>query len=200
MNERRLTWEQITNYGWYLRGMERSRGTVEKCLRDVQAFMLWSDGKGITRELAADWKEHLRVQGYAPSTVNSMLAALNGLFRFMGWEDCRVKFLKIQRRLLRDLSRELSRAEYEHLLKTARERGQERLALLIEEICATGIRVSEVKYLTVEAARQGRTDVSLKGKIRTILLPSKLCRKLLQYAKNKKPFPARYFSPKTEEA
>lgn len=200
MNERRLTWEQITNYGWYLRGMERSRGTVEKCLRDVQAFMLWSDGKGMPRELAADWKERLRVQGYAPSTVNSMLAALNGLFRFMGWEDCRVKFLKIQRRLFRDPSRELSRAEYEHLLKTARERGQERLALLMEAICATGIRVSEVKYLTVEAARQGRTNVSLKGKIRTILLPNKLCRKLLQYAKNKKPFPARYFSPKTEEA
>lgn len=186
MNERRLTWEQITNYGRYLRGMERSRGTVEKYLRDVQAFMLWSDGKGITRELAADWKEHLRVQGYAPSTVNSMLAALNGLFRFMGWEDCRVKFLKIQRRLLRDPSRELSRAEYEHLLKTARERGQERLALLMEAICATGIRVSEVKYLTVEAARQGRTDISLKGKIRTILLPSKLCRKLLKYAKKQK--------------
>lgn len=97
-----------------------------------------------------------------------MLAALNGLFRFMGWEDCRVKFLKIQRRLFRDPSRELSRAEYEHLLKTARERGQERLALLMEAICATGIRVSEVKYLTVEAARQGRTDISLKGKIRII--------------------------------
>lgn len=115
-----------------------------------------------------------------------MLASLNGFFRFLGREDCRVKFLKVQRRLFRDAGRELTRPEYERLLSAAQSRGQERLALLMETICATGIRVSEVKYITVEAARQGRADISLKGKIRTILIPNKLCRKLLKYARKNK--------------
>ncbi len=125
-------------------------------------------------------------QNYAPSTVNGALAALNGLFRFLGWEDCWTKFLKVQRRLFRDDRRELTRGEYNTLVATAQQRGQERLALLMETICATDVRVSEVHYLTVEAIRQGWAELSLKGKIRTILLPAKLCRKLLKYAgKNK---------------
>jgi len=115
-----------------------------------------------------------------------MLAALNGLFHFLGWDECRAKFLKVQRRLFRDAGRELTRQEYERLLAAARARGQERLALLMEAICATGIRVSEVRYITVEAAQRGRTEISLKGKIRTILLPGKLCRKLLKYARKHK--------------
>lgn len=115
-----------------------------------------------------------------------MLAALNGLFRFLGWDECRARFLKVQRRLFRDASRELTRVEYDRLLEAARARGQERLVLLMETICATGIRVSEVKYITVQAALQGRADIFLKGKIRTILLPGKLCRKLLKYAKKQK--------------
>ena len=94
--------------------------------------------------------------------------------------------LKVQRRLFRDAGRELTRQEYERLLAAARARGQERLALLMEAICATGIRVSEVRYITVEAAQRGRTEISLKGKIRTILLPGKLCRKLLKYARKYK--------------
>lgn len=115
-----------------------------------------------------------------------MLAALNGFFRFLGWEECRVKFLKIQRKPFRDPGRELSRAEYQRLIFTAQKRGQDRLALLLEAIGGTGIRVSEVRYLTVEAARAGRAEISLKGKIRTILIPGKLCRKLLKYAKKRK--------------
>ena len=150
------------------------------------AFARWISGTPVTRELAAGWKRHLLEAGYAPATINAMLAALNGLFRFLGWEDCRVKFLKVQRRLFRDPARELSKAEYDRLLETALARGQDRLALLMEAICATGIRVSEVKYLTVEAAKNGRADISLKGKIRTILLPGKLCRKLLKFAKKQK--------------
>lgn len=112
--------------------------------------------------------------------------ALNGLFHFLGWDGCRVKFLRVQRRLFRDAGRELTRPEYERLMETARSRGQERLALLMETICATGIRVSEVQYITMEAAKRGRTDIFLKGKIRTILLPEKLCRKLLKYAQKHK--------------
>ena len=114
-----------------------------------------------------------------------MLAAVNNLFRFLGW-GIRVKFLKIQRRLFRDQSRELTRGEYDLLVDTARTAGRERLALLMEAICSTGVRVSEVRYLTVEAARQGRAEIALKGKIRVILLPGRLCRKLLKYAKKQK--------------
>lgn len=186
MDKYRLTAERITAYSQTLRQEERSPGTIEKYLRDVRAFARWLDSAPVTKELATRWKEHLCDQGYAPATINSMLAALNGLFRFLGWDECRVKFLKIQRRLFRDAGRELTRPEYERLLETARGRGQERLALLMETICATGIRVSEVKYITVEAAQRGRAEISLKGKIRTILLPGKLCRKLLKYAKKHK--------------
>ena len=111
---------------------------------------------------------------------------MNQFFAFLGWEDCKVKALKIQRKLFRDDRRELTREEYERLLDAAHGLGRERLALLLETICATGIRVSEVKYITVEAARAGRAEVSLKGKLRTILLPGKLCRKLKKYARAQK--------------
>ena len=177
---------QITAYERYLRTEERSSGTIEKYLRDVRAFAVWLNGRIVTKETAAGWKEHLLDRHYAPVTINSMLAAINAFFRFVGWEDCRVKFLKIQRRMFREASRELSREEYDRLLSTAHTLGRDRLALLMETICASGIRVSEVRYITVEAARQGQTELALKGKIRTILLPDKLCRKLLKYARHKK--------------
>lgn len=165
---------------------ERGCGTVEKYLRDVRAFAAWLGERPVTRETAAAWRETLLREGYAPATINSMLAAVNHFFRFMGWEDCRVKALRLQRRMFRPAEQELSREEYGRLVATAQEQGRERLGLLLETICATGIRVSEVAYITVEAAEKGRTDVSLKGKIRTILLPNQLCRKLLKYARRKK--------------
>lgn len=183
MNAYRLTAGQIAAYSAYLRQEERAEGTIEKYLRDLAAFTSWLGENAVTREAPVQWKNHLLSLRYAPVTINSMLAALNGFFQFAGWHDCRVKFLKIQRRLFRDRSRELTRPEYERLISTARGRKQERLALLIESMGATGIRVSEVRYLTVEAARRGWAEISLKGKIRTILLPNKLCRKLLKYAR-----------------
>ena len=147
MEGQSLTQAHIGAYAGYLRRMERSAGTQENYLRHVRTF-------------AAEWKVHLLTQDYAPVTINAMLAALNGFFHFLGRDDCQVKFLKVQRRLFRDAGRELTRPEYERLLAAAQSRGQERLALLMEAICATGIRVSEVKYITVEAARRGRTDIS----------------------------------------
>ena len=186
MKEQFLTEERLAAYGEQLRAEGRSPGTIENYLRHARAFAAWLDGRAVDRELAAAWREQLAARGYAPVTVNAMLAAVNGLFRFLGREECRVKFLKIQRRLFREAGRELERPEYHRLLEAARSRGQARLALLMETICATGIRVSEVRYITVEAARRGRAEISLKGKVRTILLPGKLCRKLLKYAgKNK---------------
>lgn len=186
MKERILTLEQLAAYDGHLRREERAPGTREKYLRDLRTFALWLDGRPLEKELAHAWKEELQAQGYAPVTINAKLSALNGLLHFLGWEDCRVKFLKIQRRLFREERRELTRAEYDRLLETARSLGRDRLALLMETICATGIRVSEVRYITVEAAQRGRAEISLKGKIRTILLPNKLCRKLLKYAKKQK--------------
>ena len=185
MIERKLTAERLAAYGQCLRREERAPGTVEKYLRDVRAFAAWTENRPITQELAADWKGRLLATGHVPGTVNSMLAALNSLFRFLGW-DIRVKFLKVQRRMFRDQSRELTREEYDLLVSTARAEGKERLALLMETICATGVRVSELKYLTVEAARSGRAEITLKGKIRVILLTNKLRRKLLKYTRKNK--------------
>ena len=184
--DRVINTEKRKEFSGYLKSEERTPGTIDKYLRDVRSFAMWLNGREVTKELAAAWKEHLLAEHYAPVTVNAMLAAINSFFRFAGWEECRVKFLKIQRRLFRDSARELTRQEYDRLLETARTLGRERLALLMETICATGIRVSEVRYITVEAVQQGRVDISLKGKIRTILLPNKLCRKLAKYAKHKK--------------
>lgn len=200
MNERKLTSEQINTFVQYLWVEEREPGTIEKYLRDIQSFTVWAGYRGVSKELVAEWKEYLRTGGYQPETINSKLSALNKFFAFLKWDDCRVKYLKIQRRLFRQADRNLTKEEYSKLLGTARSLGKERLALLMEVICATGIRVSEVKYITVEAIRDGRTNVSLKGKIRTILIPGKLCRKLQKYTKKKKSFLVRYFSPEMERA
>lgn len=186
MEKCQLTVEQIASYGQFLYREERSSGTIEKYLRDINTFVQWLGDRDVTKELTATWKSCLLEQGYAPVTINSMLSALNGLFKFLGWNECQVKLLKIQRRLFRDTNWELTRSEYDRLLATAKELGRDRLALLIETIGATGIRVSEVKYITVEAARKGKAEISLKGKIRVILLSAKLCRKLLKYAKKQK--------------
>lgn len=186
MSERKITPEQINAYRRHLLTEERSEATIEKYVRDTNAFVTWLNGRTVTKEQAIAWKACLVVQHYAPVTINAMLSALNGLFQFLGWDECRVKFLKIQKKMFQDTQRELSRAEYERLLAAAKTRGQERLALLMETICATGIRVSEIQYITVEAARQRQTQIALKGKIRVILLPKKLCKKLLQYAKGQK--------------
>ena len=177
-----LSAEKISEFGAYLRREERSRGTIEKYLRDVTAFSAWLHGRNVTKELAAEWKDSLHTNGYACVTINSMLAAWNTFCSFAGWNELRMKSLRIQRRSFRDKSRDLTRQEYKRLLTTACALHRDRLALLLETICGTGIRVSEVRYITVEAAKFGRAEIALKGKIRTILLPQKLCRKLLQYA------------------
>ena len=186
MATHRLTPQQIQAYTRHLQLEERSPATVEKYLRDVRAFALWLNGRTISKELTSEWKTHLVAQNYAPTTINAMLSAVNGLFAFLNWGECRVKFLKIQRRLFRDAARELTKPEYERLLTAARSLGRERLALLAETICATGIRVSEVRYITLEAAAAGKAEIALKGKIRVILLPGKLCRKLQKYARQQK--------------
>ena len=177
---------ELSAFSAHLRQEDRSSGTAGKYLHDCTGFALWLGDRELTPETAAQWREHLLQKGYAPATVNSMLSAVNRLLKFLGREECRVRSLRIQRRTFREQRRELTRGEYQRLLDAAAGLGRERLALLMETICATGIRVSEVRYITVEAAQAGRTEIRLKGKIRTILLPSKLCRKLLKYARKQK--------------
>lgn len=186
MEHRIMTREALEAFARALLEQERSSGTIEKYFRDVRAFTVWLGGAEVTRERAAAWRDDLLGRGYAPATVNSMVAAANQFFAFQGWEDCKIKALRLQRKLFRDDRRELTREEYERLLTAAHSLGRERLALLLETICSTGIRVSEVKYITVEAANSGKAEISLKGKLRTILLPGRLCRKLKKYAKAQK--------------
>ena len=177
---------ELRAFATYLKSEDHSSGTIDKYLHDAAEFAAWLGGRKLNKETAAAWREHLVKENYAPATVNAMLSAVNSLFRFLGREDCKIKFLRVQRKTFRDQNRELTRNEYQRLLDTAAELKQERLGLLMETICSTGIRVSEVQYITVEAVRAGRAEISLKGKIRTILLPAKLCRKLLKYAKKNK--------------
>lgn len=182
MNERVVTETEVKAFAQYLRAEEREAATIEKYSREVQAFSTWLRGRTVTKETVLEWKGELQKEGYAPGTVNGKLSALNSFLRCMGWEECRVKFLRIQRQMFRQQSKELTRQEYARLLDAAHRNGKERLALLMETICSAGIRVGELPYITVEAARAGRAEVALKGKIRVILLPDKLCRKLLRFA------------------
>ncbi len=181
---RYLTMEQIGAYEVMLVKEERSRGTVGKYLRDVKGFFCWLDGREVTKEVVVAWKEWL-LSSRKAVTVNSMLAAVNGLLEFLGWADCKVKALRVQKEAFRSKAKEMSVEDYERLVEEARRRGKKRLALLIEAMGGTGIRASEVKYLTVEAVGQGAAVVSLKGKVRTILIPRKLAKKLLKYAEGK---------------
>ena len=156
----------------------------EAKISDPELCCVFGSGT-VTKESARRWRDVLCKRGYAPVTVNAMLTSLNLLFRFLGWEECRAKTLRIQRCFFRSSERELQRREYECLIRTAKAQEKERLALLIETMGATGIRVSEVKAVTVEAVRCGRAEISLKGKIRTILIEEKLRKKLLRYAEKR---------------
>ena len=186
MGGREIGKERLGEFKRQLEREERELGTIEKYMREVKKFALWQGRRKVTKETVSEWKEQLRTAGYKPETVNGKLSAVNKFLSCMGWGECCVKYLKIQRRLFRSTGRELTKDEYTRLVETAQGLGKTRLALLIETICATGIRVSEVKYITAEALRAGRADISLKGKIRTVLLPGKLCRKLQKYAKKQK--------------
>lgn len=186
MKGRYIEDRDILRFSAYLQKAEYAPGSREKYLRDLRAFRDWLCGSAVTQERALAWKEALRSQGRTAETVNSKLAALNLFFTFRGWGELKLRYFRVQRRFFRETGRNLSREEYVRLMDAAEREGKTRLALLMETICATGIRVSEVKYITLEAAQAGRAEIFLKGKVRTILLPGKLCRKLEKYAKKQK--------------
>ena len=182
--------QTLEEYMEHLRGQERSRATIAKYRHDVGMFLNWQGGEAaVTKERVIAYKQWL-VQRYAPASVNSMLAALNGFLQFSGLEGCRVKALKIQRPLFRPTERELSRAEYLRLLDAAKEKSTA-LWLVLQTLCGAGLRVSELRFVTAECVRTGRVQIACKGKRRVALLPKALCRKLQRYAQAKR----RYTGP-----
>ena len=170
----------LQKYLTHLQEQERSRATVSKYAHDIGALLAYLDGAPLTKTALIGWKEQL-VGTLAPASVNSMLVAVNGFLQFCGWPELRVKLLKIQRSVFLSEEKELTRAEYERLVRAAKMQENERLALVIQTICATGIRVSELRYITAEAVQSGRAEISNKGKLRVIFLPKTLRRLLADY-------------------
>lgn len=171
----------IAQYRVYLREQERSAATIEKYIRALERFYAWlPDEKSVDKLRLVAYKEVLE-KNYAPAGANAEIAAINGFCRHMEWLDCIIKPFRIQRRVFAAPERELSRNEYLALVNAAERKKDHRLALLLQLIASTGIRVSEIKYVTVEALEQGQVHIHLKGKIRTVLLPGKLRSKLRKY-------------------
>ena len=182
MKGRILTSKAVQSFKKYLREEEKSENTVQKYMRDVRAFAAYLDGTEVTKESVIAYKNKLFSENYAVRSINSMLASLNSLFSFLGWTDCRVKSIKLQRQIYCPEEKELTKAEYMRLVNTAKQKGNERLNLILQTICGTGIRVSELQYITIEAVKCGEAIVSLKGKTRTIFIVRELQKKLLRYA------------------
>lgn len=182
MNGKTLTGKHITEFAIYLKSEEKSKNTIEKYIRDVRAFAAHVGSVEITKEIVIDYKNKLLSESYAARSINSMLAAINSLFSFLGWVDLKVKSIKLQRQIYCPEEKELTKAEYMRLVNTAKLKGNKRLDLLLQTICATGIRVSELQYITVEAAKCGEAIVSLKGKTRSVFIIRQLQKKLLRYA------------------
>ena len=177
----KLAIEQLQEFSYYLCREEKSKATREKYLRDVRVFCAFVRDKQITKELVIEWKKSLVEHGYAVRSVNSMLASVNSLLNFLGLTACKVKNIRIQRQTYCTEDKELTKAEYLRLLEVSKK--NEQLNLVLQTICGTGIRVSELRYFTVEAVRHGEITVNCKSKTRTILVPGKLRKLLLSFAK-----------------
>ena len=175
-----LTSKEIEKFRNYLREEEKSENTQEKYIRDVTTFSKFCNG-AITKDTVIAYKQSLINGGYAVRSINSMLASINSLLSFLGWYELRVKALKIQQQVFCPEEKELTKAEYERLCRTAERKHNERLCLILQTICGTGIRVSELQFITVEAVRKGEATVSLKGKTRSIFIVRDLQKKLLRY-------------------
>ncbi len=186
MKGRILTQSQIVSFAVYLKSEEKSGNTVEKYVRDVRAFFAYGGEAEITKETVIAYKNKLISDDYAVRSINSMLASINALFSFLGWADLKVKSIKLQRQIYCPEEKELTKAEYMRLVNTAKSKGNERLNLLIQTICGTGIRVSELQYITVESVKRGEAVVSLKGKTRSVFIIRELQKKLLRYAAEQK--------------
>ena len=180
-----FTAAHIRRYAACLGEQERAPATIRKYVHDLNALLEYLDGAPVDKAALIAWKGEL-TQRHAPATVNSMLAAVNGFLAWMGWRECAVRLLKIQKSLFCAADRELTKAEYARLVRAAEQKENQRLSLIIQTICATGIRVSELRYITVQAVQTGRAEVSNKGKRRAVFLSGKLRRLLEKYLRTQK--------------
>lgn len=179
--------KELEAYRQELLAQERAEATVGKYAHDVQAFLSWCGvchGEQLSKALVLRWRD-AQAQERAPATVNAAVAAVNGFLRFIGRGDCCIRPLRVQRTLYRERRLELTREEYFRLLRAAA-RASEQTVCILETLCATGIRVSELRYITVQAVHQGIATVRNKGKCRTILLPRRLQTLLKRYCKSRR--------------
>ncbi len=181
MKGRIITAKAIAEFKEHLILEERSEITVEKYIRDVKAFTAYTQNTSVTKETVIAYKKHLQ-ENYAVRSVNSMLTSINSLFMFLGWYDLKVKSLKLQQQVFCPEEKELTKAEYTRLCRTAERKHNERLNLILQTICGTGIRVSELQYITVEAVKNGEAVVNCKAKTRSVFIVKELKQKLLRYA------------------
>ncbi len=181
MKGRFITAKVIAEFKEHLILEERSEITIEKYIRDVKAFSTYTQNTAVTKETVIAYKKHLQ-QNYAVRSVNSMLASINVLFSFLGWHDLRVKSLKLQQQVFCPEEKELTKAEYTRLCRTAERKRNKRLNLILQTICGTGIRVSELQFITIEAVKQGEAVVNCKAKTRSVFIVKELKQKLLRYA------------------
>lgn len=178
-----MTQEMLQGYRNHLINAEKSAATIEKYMRDTIAFFKWLEYRRIEKRVLMEYKERI-CSIYAPRSVNSMISSMNHFFHYLGWYDCKMKTLKIQKQIFSDKNKELTKPEYMRLLQAAK--GNKRLFYLMQTICSTGIRVSELKYITVAAVKTGHAAIQCKGKLRTVILPQKLCRLLKGYIRGNK--------------
>ncbi len=182
---RKITNELIQKFKEYLIDEEKSASTLDKYIRDITAFMEWCKETGLSKSVVIEYKQDI-VEKYAPASVNSILSSLNSFFAYNEWYDLKVKALKIQRQIFASKDKELTKAEYERLLDAAKSKKNERLYLLMQTICSTGIRVSELRFITVAAVNTGVANINCKGKLRQVFLPKVLCKVLTRYIREQK--------------
>lgn len=182
---KKITTETIKSFNDYLVNEEKAAATVNKYLHDVREFQIWLGEQELCKTAVLAYKSYL-CEHFAPASVNTALSSLNSFFNFMEWYDLRVKNLKIQKQIFASTDKELTKAEYDRLLQAAKQKKNERLYLLMQTICSTGIRVSEVRYVTVESVSRGIAEINCKGKRRQVFLPKQLCQILKQYIKEQK--------------
>ncbi len=182
---RKITNILIQKFKEYLIDEEKSAATLDKYIRDITVFMRWSNDKELCKSLVLEYKQGL-IENYAPASVNSVLSSLNSFFSYNEWHELKVKTLKIQKQIFAERSKELTKAEYKRLLDVAKSKKNERLYYLMQTICASGIRVSELKAITAEAVSCGQATIKCKGKLRMVILPKDLCKILTKYAREQK--------------
>ena len=182
---RNLKRESITEFKGYLIEEEKSKATLEKYIRDVETFYRWLGEKELNKLCVLNYKEYL-TGNYAVTSVNSMLSSINSFFTYLEWFELRVKTIKVQKQIFASNEKELTKSEYDRLLSAAKSKSNQRLYLLMQTICSTGIRVSELRFITVEAINCGRAEINCKGKRRCAFLPTELCKILKNYVKEQK--------------